>query len=273
MYIDNKIHFCPACESRNIKSLETISTLEVAKSLSNLSSTASGLFIEHLEKKEVPDTIYIDKCRTCGLEFSNPMFYAEGDWYSKIEDYYGTRPWDYQQCLKDLRPNSQILEIGCGEGYFLDLAIYNGHRGIGLDFNHTAVQTARKKQLEVYYYDLKDIKKHFQNRIFDAVSFFHVIEHIDDLKTFFQDLSSIMTKGSSLHFSCPNPNRWILNMDRANTGLREGWDYPPHHQTRWNKVAANNILSRFDWKLQKYVEEPFYWRGSSVNLVSKDLVA
>jgi 2-polyprenyl-3-methyl-5-hydroxy-6-metoxy-1,4-benzoquinol methylase len=273
VYIGNKIYLCPACKSRNIKFLEAISTLEVAKSLLNLSSTASDLFIEYLEKKEAPDTIYIDKCRICGLEFSNPMFYTEGDWYSKIENYYGIRPWDYQQCLKNLSPNSQILEIGCGEGHFLDLVIRNGHSGIGLDFNHVAVQVARKKELEVYCYNLKDIKKHFQNIVFDVITFFHVIEHIDDLEAFFQEISSIMNKDSSLHFSCPNPNRWIPNLDQANTGLREGWDYPPHHQTRWNKVAANNILSRFGWKLKKYDEEPFNWYGSSVNLVSKDLVA
>jgi hypothetical protein len=80
-----------------------------------------------------------------------------------------------------------------------------------------------------------------------------------------------MIKGSSLNFTCPSPNRWIVNFDRVKAGLKEGWDYPPHHQTRWNRLAVNNILSRFGWTLQKYQEEPFDWRGSSTNFVSKDL--
>jgi SAM-dependent methyltransferase len=271
MYVSSKLRLCPACKSEKIRSFEIISTSDIAEAMTNLSVTAANLLMQHLEMGEVPATVSIDKCMPCGLEFSNPMINAEGNWYSKIKDYYRTRPWDYHQCLEDLRPNSQILEIGCGEGHFLDLAIHKGHSGIGLDFNQAAVQIARAKQLEVYCYDLKDTKEHFQNKVFDAVCFFHVIEHIDNLETFFQDLSEIMIKGSSLSFTCPNPNRWIRNIERSKTGLKEGWDYPPHHQTRWNKIAANNILSRFGWKLIKYVEEPFNWHGSSANLVSKDL--
>jgi SAM-dependent methyltransferase len=271
MHISNKLNSCPACKSESIKTFETIPASEIAKSMSELSYTASNLLIEDIEKGEVPAIVYIDKCIICGLEFANPMFTAQGNWYSNIENYYVIRHWDYKQCLNDLEPNSQILEIGCGEGHFLDLARSNGHSGIGLDFNHAAVQTARAKKLEIYCYNLKDIRIYFQNKTFDAVCFFHVIEHIDDLETFFRELSSIMNKGSSLNITCPNPNRWIKKLECAKNGLREGWDYPPHHQTRWNKVAINNILSRFGWKLKKYLEEPFDWRGVSTNSVSKDL--
>jgi SAM-dependent methyltransferase len=271
MHISRKLNSCPACKSENIKPFEAILTSEVAKSMTKLSHTAASLLIEHMEMGEVPATVYIDKCIICGLEFANPMFIAQGDWYSNIENYYVTRRWDYQQCLNDLKPNSQILEIGCGEGHFLDLIRSHGHGGIGLDFNHVAVQTARAKKLEVYCHNLKDTRVYFQDKAFDAVCFFHVIEHIDELEIFFQELSSIMPNGSSLNFTCPNPNRWIRKLECAKTGLREGWDYPPHHQTRWNKTAVNNILSRFGWKLQKYLEEPFDWRGFSTNLASKDL--
>jgi hypothetical protein len=94
---------------------------------------------------------------------------------------------------------------------------------------------------------------------------------LDDLPMFFQDLYPIMTKDSSLHFTCPAPNRWTMNLEEVKVGKREGWDYPPHHQTRWNKVAADKILSRFGWKLQKYVEEPFNWKGLSNILAANKL--
>jgi len=270
MYTKSKNHSCPVCKSEKVRPSQAISTLELASYYSQISSVASTLLNAKISNGEIPSTIYIDKCGNCGLEFANPMFTAESEWYSEIESY-GVRTWDFRQCFQDLKPNSNILEIGCGEGHFLDLAVNNGHTGIGLDFNDAAVQVAKSKQLEVYCWDLKELRKNLQNRRFDAVAFFHVIEHVDDLEAFFQDLYPIMTKGSSLHLTCPAPNRWTMNLEEVKVGAREGWDYPPHHQTRWNKVAAEKVLSRFGWKLQKYVEEPFYWRGLSNILVCKQL--
>ncbi|MBD2177716.1 class I SAM-dependent methyltransferase [Pseudanabaena sp. FACHB-1998] len=270
MHNEIEIHSCPACNSKKIKPIQNLSTLELTNYYSQISLSASTLLTEMISKGDIPSSIHIDKCSNCGLEFANPMFTAPSQWYSEIEDY-GVREWDFQQCFQNLKPKSHVLEIGCGEGHFLDLAIKKGHSGMGLDFNYGAIEVAKSKGLEAYCWDLKELKKNLQERRFDAVVFFHVIEHVEDLSMFFEDLYPITTKDASLHFTCPAPNRWTMNLEEVKVGGREGWDYPPHHQTRWNKSASETILSRFGWQLQNYVEEPFDWFGLSNILAAKKL--
>ena len=262
------INSCPVCNSKKIKRSQSLPTSELANYYSRISSAASILLTEMIDRDEIPANIHMDRCDDCGLEFANPMFVAESQWYSEIEEY-GIRQWDFERCFQDLKPNSHILEIGCGEGHFLDLAISKGHSCMGLDFNRRAIKVAKSKKLEAYCWDLKELKSNLQDRKFDAVVFFHVIEHLDDLTMFFQDLHSVMPQGSSLHFTCPAPNRWTMNLEEIKVGGREGWDYPPHHQIRWNKVASEQVLTKFGWKLQKYIEEPFDWKGLSNILACK----
>ena len=267
---ETEIHSCPVCNSKKIKSVQDLPTSELTNYYSQISLSASNILTEMISQGDIPQSIHIDKCGNCGLEFANPMFTAKSEWYSEIEDY-GVREWDFQQCFQNLQPNSRVLEIGCGEGHFLELANRQGHRAMGLDFNRRAIEVAKAKGLDAHCWDLKELKNNLQEREFDAVIFFHVIEHLDDLAMFFQDLYPIMNKGASLHFTCPAPNRWTMNLEDVKVGGKEGWDYPPHHQTRWNKVASEIILSKFGWDLQSYVEEPFNWVGLSNIVVAKNL--
>ena len=259
---------CPACDSKNIKLLETISTLVIAKFWSDIQQEAGDAILSYLQAEEIPDKVYIAKCHTCGLEFGNPRFAVSGEWYQKFEQY-GIR-WEYGQCLQDLYTCKQeILEVGCGEGYFLELASQKGHSIVGLDFNEEAIKVARSKNLEAYSWNLKELKNHV-DKPFNAVTFFHVIEHLDEPEAFFADLAEIMPVGSSLHFSCPGPRRFTTHLESdKKVGLRDVWDYPPFHQTRWNQESAAKILSKFGWRLEKYVEEPFHWIGISSFLVQK----
>lgn len=261
---------CPACKSCKVVPLEKISTLNIANAWSKVEPEAGQTLLNYLSKGIIPSTIKIDKCCLCGLEFGNPMFAVDDAWYSKFEKY-GIR-WEFSQCLKDLPSNcSTILEIGCGEGYFLEFANNNGHKSIGIDFNDRAIQLAKQKGLEAYLCNIKNLNR-YSNIKFDSAIFFHVIEHLDDLENFFDNIAKIMPIGSTLHFSCPSPRRFTTHLEREKkAGLRDVWDYPPFHQSRWNREAAHKLLARFGWHLQKYIEEPFHWRGVSSLLISNQL--
>lgn len=102
--------------------------------------------------------------------------------------------------------------------------------------------------------------------------FFHVIEHLDNLDQFFDDLSHLMPLGTMLYFSCPSPIRYSQYLEpHLLVGQKEFWDYPPHHQTRWNRKNADLFLNRMGWQLLKYQTEPFDWRGVSTKLINNYL--
>ncbi|MFB8791487.1 MAG: class I SAM-dependent methyltransferase [Potamolinea sp.] len=261
---------CPVCQSEKLETIEKVSTQNIAHAWAKVEPSAGQILLNCLRENTIPSTIQMDKCSGCGLEFANTMFTANDEWYSACEQY-GLR-WEFNQCLKDLpAKGSTILEIGCGEGYFLELATRVGHKVVGVDFNRRAIEVAKNKGLEAYTYNLRDLKNHIDTK-FDTVVFFHVIEHLDDLEAFFEDLGEIMHSGSTLHFSCPSPRRLTTHLEpHKRVGLRDFWDYPPHHQSRWNREAAAQLLSRFNWTLEKYLEEPLDWRGVSSWLVAQDL--
>lgn len=270
MFNTHSFEDCPACQSQKITVIEQISTLKIAQFWSQFESNAGCILKNYIEEGKIPSQVQIFQCHECRLEFGNPMFAVDDDWYSKFERY-GFR-WEFNQCLMDLpSTKAKILEIGCGEGYFLELASLKGYHAIGIDFNSSAIKVAKNKGLEAYTYDIKQLNADSHQR-FDSVAFFHVVEHLDDLENFFKELALIMPLASTLHFSCPSPRRFTTHLELAKkVGLRDVWDYPPFHQSRWNRKAADKLLSRFGWKLEKYLEEPFHWLGTSSFLASEEL--
>lgn len=261
---------CPACLSDQVDNYECISAQDIMLSWCKFRSDISQAVVHYLETGNMPETVCICKCRACKLEFSSPPLAGNSQWYKLVENY--PVRWEYDQCINDLRcGQADILEIGCGEGHFLELAVRHGHRIMGLDINEEAIAKARTKGLEAYAWDLKELKLRIQRR-FSAVAFFHVIEHLEDPGLLLAELANAVPIGSSMHFSCPSPQRYTTYLEpEYRLGLREVWDYPPHHQTRWNPLAVEKLVARFGWRLQKHIEEPFNWRGVATYLAGKQV--
>ncbi|MBE9013389.1 class I SAM-dependent methyltransferase [Pseudanabaenaceae cyanobacterium LEGE 13415] len=262
--------YCPACQSDRLTRIESVPTIRIAEAWSKVSAQAGTALSHEIEAKNIPDCTQVFKCDRCQLEFANPMYSALSDWYGEVERY-GVR-WEFQQCLADFDTASNILEIGCGEGYFLELVTQAGYQALGLDFNTTAIQVAQARGLNAQCWDLKALKEHRSQQKFDRVAFFHVLEHIEDLDSFFADLTLLTTEGASLHFSCPNTRRYSTHLVEGNRlADRDFWDYPPHHQTRWVPSAIEKLLDRLGWKLVKVLDEPFNWIGVSSYLAALNL--
>ena len=74
-----------------------------------------------------------------------------------------------------------MLDIGCGEGHFLELAAARGHRAVGIDFSNTAVAKAQARGLRAYCGGFDELAGHVGDAMrFDAVALFQVIEHLPD---------------------------------------------------------------------------------------------
>jgi SAM-dependent methyltransferase len=77
------------------------------------------------------------------------------------------------------RPSARLLEIGCGLGYFLDVAFEEGFEVAGLEFNQHAVQRLRKKYaFQIFSGALENVR--LDPGSYDAVAMFDVIEHLRD---------------------------------------------------------------------------------------------
>ncbi len=190
------------------------------------------------------------RCRDCQLEFVVPMVSADAEHYGDRE-WYGER-WEYRSSLAVTNMNrGRILEVGCGEGHFAEIAAHRHNRVVGVDFNAAALERARERAPEQTFawVDIKQIagavKAHAP---FDMVAAFHVIEHLENVREFVSECVSMLRPGGFLVVATPSTRR-----PTAILGLHEWWDTPPHHLTRWNEPSFAALAKHGDLKLCRIV--------------------
>lgn len=87
------------------------------------------------------------------------------------------RRQSYEPISKLIQANERVLDIGCGDGTFLDLVRARGARGIGVDLDPARVEECRRKGLEAYCVRVQEIDSVVKEKL-DFVSMIHIIEHI-----------------------------------------------------------------------------------------------
>jgi len=182
-------------------------------------------------------------CANCGLGYSEPMRAAPSSRYN-VTDYFAR--WEFARFIGRIPGKGRkLLDVGCGKGIFLKMAERVGYDVYGVDFNGPALKTARQKLPAVMIEEGKAedfLKRHPELR-FDAITAFHVLEHLEDPAGFLISSARHLTRGGMLAVSVPNPLRWQLKYGT------EEWDVPPHHLTRWNFNSLNTVFDKAGLKI------------------------
>lgn len=120
----------------------------------------------------------------------------------------------------------RLLDVGCGDGTFLNRMRRHGWSVDGLDFDPQAIKNAKLRYgLELRTGDLQSA--HFPDDNFDAVTLSHVIEHVPDPISLLQEVRRILRPGGRLVVTTPNAD------SIGHQKYREHWfglDPPRHLQ-------------------------------------------
>jgi 2-polyprenyl-3-methyl-5-hydroxy-6-metoxy-1,4-benzoquinol methylase/rubredoxin len=95
-----------------------------------------------------------------------------------------------------------LLDVGSGTGAFLQTMKTAGWEITGLEPD----ELARKKALELFAIPLED-PKHLFNLApgtYDAITLWHVLEHVHDLHTYMRRLGELLKSGGFLFIAVPN---------------------------------------------------------------------
>lgn len=111
--------------------------------------------------------------------------------YAKIEPYLDLKEATYtlhKEFMRFIMENSldNILDIGCGRGYFLENLRINGLKYLGVDESSFQIEVCKEKGLNVQNISLKELNQEFDC----AVAIFDVVNFVqkDDLKEFFSNV-------------------------------------------------------------------------------------
>lgn len=133
-----------------------------------------------------------------------------------------------------------ILDVGCGTGAFL-------HGMKNAKWNITGLEpdeTARAKALELYGLHLEKTDEFYRlpAQTFDAITMWHVLEHVHELHSYIEQLKKLLKPGGKLVIAVPNYTSYDAGV------YKEFWaayDVPRHLYHFSPKKHANPV--KFTW--------------------------
>jgi len=199
-------------------------------------------------------TLY--KCTTTGLKFFSPQLEGDERLYKELQaikgdNYYSKWKWENDVAMSQISQNDLVLDVGCGNGVFLEKVKSLNIKGFGIEFNNEAVKACRAKGLEVGSIDINEYVK--EHNDFDVICAFQVLEHVADVQGFVNGMLKGLKKGGKLILGTPNNNPYLFKQDRYHT-----LNLPPHHVGLWNAESYKSLEAYFPMKLSEVKIEPLY---------------
>ena len=194
-------------------------------------------------------------CPTTGFcWYSPPEAAGGGELYMQLEKfdwYYMEDKWEFSAALDLLKEASAVLEVGVGEGHFLQAARSRGHSGYGVELNPQCAARVRAMDFEIHELMLDELKETTDKR-FDAICAFQVLEHVPDPREFFEGMMGMLKPGGKMVLSVPNA-AVMRKIDPHNQGLL---NQPPHHMGHWDENVFRALEHFLPVRVRSVHREP-----------------
>lgn len=209
------------------------------------------------EEFEITETAIKGVFKTAPLPAHLDRYYESPDYISHHQDSGSTKEKLYKYLqgfnlkykkntvLKHLKTGPNILDYGCGAGEFLKF-IEEDLNAFGFEPNEKARQAAEKKlNKAVLISDLNLITA----ESLDAITLWHVFEHIENQNEILNLFHSKLKPGGILIIAVPNPG----SFDAKHYGKYWAAYDVPRHIFHFTKTGMENLIKSKseNWKLKK----------------------
>lgn len=248
----------------------------------------------HLKVKDhsiSKQTFELIKCANCSFVITQDHpdsesigpFYASEDYISHSDTqkglinrlYHGIRTYmldkkkDWVEEHASKSPG-KILDIGCGTGYFLSHMTENGWTGEGLEPDASARAIAKEK----FGLKVSSSEKIFKlKETFDAITLWHVLEHVHQLNEYFDEFNRLLHDDGLLLIAVPN---YTSKDAEKYKSFWAAYDVPIH-LWHFSPAAMEHLLNKHGFQLEKkygMVFDPFYvsmlsekYKGASMGFI------
>ena len=171
-----------------------------------------------------------NKCNNCGFIYVDPILneeithstFLDEDSYTKVllnkkNVYLDKIKFEYGlQRLKINLKNKNLLDIGCGYGFFLDVAKKLGCQVSGSELNKSCLSLLKKKKINL----IKNFEENYGK--FDIISMWLVLEHIADPSVLLKHIHSLLKKNGRLIINVPNSKSLTAKILKENCTMFSG---------------------------------------------------
>jgi SAM-dependent methyltransferase len=144
---------------------------------------------------------------------------------------------------------SDVLDVGCGRGEFLDLLIARGVTASGLDLNHEMVEVCRARGLDVAEADVVSYLAQATDGSLGGLFAAQVVEHLEPpyLLRFLDLAYHKLRPGAPLVLETLNPACWTAFFESYIRDITHKW--PLHPETlRYLVQASGFARARIDYR-------------------------
>jgi len=197
-------------------------------------------------------TAFLAKCNYCSFVFSHKIpsefelinHYKNYPLINEISPITVKRYNELLDKFEKFRKNNTILDVGCGDGFFLDEAKKRNWNVYGTEYREEAVQKCSAKGISMKQGKLSSLN--YQPEFFDLITSFEVIEHINNPSEEISAFNKILRMRGGVYLTTPNFN----SLSRQILGNK--WNtiaYPDHlsyytPQTIHKLLVTNNFLRK-----------------------------
>lgn len=193
-------------------------------------------------------------CRTCKLGKTDPFLddkrlkeiysssaYREDDstrFFSPIEKIIGLFRTGRCRRVERYSGKGSILDVGCGRGDFLALMAERGWASTGLELDKRILQGRKINGLDLRFGRLEDTK--FPETNFNAITFWHVFEHLRDPLWALKECRRILKPGGLLVVAVPNARSLQARLSGRH------WFHldPPYHMYHYSLGNLGRLLEK-----------------------------
>jgi len=128
--------------------------------------------------------------------------------YEEIKD----RLRVYLPIFERARVTTDILDVGCGRGEWLELLRETGMQARGVDHNRIFIERCRQRGLDVVQADAIAYLRELADASLNAATSFHLVEHLPfkTLLTLLDEAVRVLKPGAPLILETPNPANFIV---------------------------------------------------------------
>jgi 2-polyprenyl-3-methyl-5-hydroxy-6-metoxy-1,4-benzoquinol methylase len=212
--------------------------------VSKLHSSCIGCFHPSLADISGYKKAGLCECKSCGLVFSKkiPTKKELEEHYDKYERNDFLSPITikrYQELLDEFekyRKTGNLLDVGCGIGYFLEQAKIRGWKVYGTEFTDEAINICQNKEINMHKGVLTT--SNYVEK-FDVITSFEVLEHINNPMEEIGNFSALIRPGGLLYCTTPNFNSLSRRL------LQQSWNniVYPEHLTYFTVKTLSKLLS------------------------------
>lgn len=198
---------------------------------------------------------YLVKCRNCSFVFSrkipsdSELAYVYNTFFLIQQNVSPITVKRYHELLdyfEPFRKTNNIIDIGCGDGYFLDEAKKRRWNVYGTEYMDSKVKFCRQKGINMAQGILD--ARNYTPGFFDVIVSIEVIEHINNAPDEIKNFNHILRKGGIVYLTTPHYNSLSRRV------LRGKWniiDYPSH-LSYYTKKPLKNLFENSGFSLKHF---------------------